>query len=310
MHQFENSRWPHLKAMEELFPNDQARGTCAYHPTSHVGLTRHSISGISAGPPLSTVPDTFVPSHGYLGSNSSNTSSNPIITPAVSLVPSQLTPAWVRSPTGTIASGVTNDMTFEKHANYVNLQPQNFTSFQLSQASMLPLASPTMFTSPAPPSISSSIPSSKKHSRASAPAKSASPFFEQIPTAEAALHSLSVGDEGEWSSKRTKKGKEHSTQAALVGVQGSMSFLGLVISSSSPVAAQKLHTEKMQAALDMVKECDPDLPIEVKSALMEAFCHNAGAIDLYMMTCNDALHRNWILTCIHHLQLVPENFTL
>ncbi|KAI5986513.1 hypothetical protein EDD15DRAFT_2373261 [Pisolithus albus] len=313
MRQFENSGWPHLEAMEELFPNDQARGTRAYHPTSHVGLTRRSVSGISgvsSMPPPSTIPDIFVPSHGYLGSNSSNTSSNPIITPAVSPVPSQIMPTWVRSPTGTIAGGVTNDIPLEKHADYVNLQPQNFTSFQSSQSSILPSASPTTFTSPAPPSISGSVASGKKRSRASAPAESVPPFFEQIPTAEAALHSLSVGDEGERSSKRTKKGKEHSTQAALVGVQGSMSFLGSIISTSSPVAAQKLHTEKMQAALNMVEERDPDLPIEVKSALMEAFHHDAGAIDLYMMTRNDALRRNWILTCLRHLQLVPPNFTL
>ncbi|KAI6006872.1 hypothetical protein EDD15DRAFT_2357909 [Pisolithus albus] len=279
MRQFENSGWPHLEAMEELFPNDQARGTRAYHPASLVGLTRRSVSsvsGISAMPPPSTIPDVFVPSHGYLGSNSSNTSSNPIITPAVSPVPSQIMPTWVRSPTGTIAGG---------------LPPQH---------------------SPAqpPPSVSGSVAVGKKRSRASAPAESVLPFFEQIPTAEAALHSLSVGDEGERSSKRTKKGKEHSTQAALVGVQGSMSFLGSIISTSSPVAAQKLHTEKMQAALDMVEEHDPDLPIEVKSALMEAFRHDAGAIDLYMMTRNDALRRNWILTCLRHLQLVPQNFTL
>ncbi|KAI5990763.1 hypothetical protein EDD15DRAFT_2197847 [Pisolithus albus] len=231
MHQFENSGWPHLEAMEELFPNDQARGTRAYHPASLVGLTRRSVSGISgvsgisAMPPPSTIPDIFVPSHGYLGLNSSNTSSNPIITPAVSPVPSQIMPTWVRSPTSTIAGGVTNDITLEKHTDYVNLQPQNFTSFQSSQSSILPSASPATFTSPAPPSVSGSVASGKKRSRASAPAKSVPPFFEQIPTAEAALHSLSVGDEGERSSKRTKKGKEHSTQAALVSVQGSMSFL-------------------------------------------------------------------------------------
>ncbi|KIK24124.1 hypothetical protein PISMIDRAFT_10403 [Pisolithus microcarpus 441] len=235
MRQFENSGWPHLEAMEELFPNDQACGTCAYHPTSHVGLTRRSVSGVSTRPPPPTVPDTFVPSHGYLGLNSSNTSSNPIITPAVSPVPSQLMPAWVRSPTGTIAGA--------PEFYFLSV----VSGFNASSGFPCNVHQPSP-----PPSISSSIPLSKKRSRASAPAESVSPFFEQIPTVEAALHSLSVGDEGEWSSKRTKKGKEHSTQAALVGIQGSMSFLGSVISSSSPVAAQKLHTEKMQAALDMV----------------------------------------------------------
>ncbi|KAI6012904.1 hypothetical protein BKA83DRAFT_4500589 [Pisolithus microcarpus] len=214
-------------------------------------------------PHPSTVPDTFMLSPGYVGSSSSHMSSNLIITPVISPAPSQLMPTWVRSPTSTIASGVTNDMTFEKHTDYVNMQPQNFTSFQSSQSSMLPLASPTMFTSPAPPSISDSIPSGRKHSHASAPTESVLPFVKQIPTAEAMLHSLSVGDEGEQSSKRMKKGKEHSTQAALVSIQGSMSFLGLVISSSSLVAAQKLCTKKMQAALDMVEEHDQDLPIEV-----------------------------------------------
>ncbi|KAI6113201.1 hypothetical protein EDD16DRAFT_1709677 [Pisolithus croceorrhizus] len=284
MHQFENTGWSHLEAMEELFLNDQAHGSCAYHPTSHTNFTSCSISSVSAVPCPSTVHDTFIPPPGYVGSSSSNTSSNLIMTPPA---PSQFMPPWVRSPTGTIANGVTNDVTIKKHADYTNTQPQSFSPFQSPQSLILPLASPAVVTGPPPRPTSGSISSS-----------------------EAALQSISLGDDGEWSLKRVKKGKEHSTQAALVSIQGSMSFLGSVIMSSSSVATQRLHTKKLQAALLMVEECDQDLPIEVKSALLEAFHIDAGAIDLYMMLPNKVLYRNWIQTCIHHLQLVPKNFTL
>ncbi|KAI6043433.1 hypothetical protein EDC04DRAFT_2600108 [Pisolithus marmoratus] len=112
--QFENSGWHHLEAMEELFPNDQACGSCAFHPASQTGTAGHSISGISTGSHPSPVPGTsFVPLV-YVGSNSSHTSSNLIMTPSISPVPLQFVPPLVRSPTGTIADGVTNNVTVEK----------------------------------------------------------------------------------------------------------------------------------------------------------------------------------------------------
>ncbi|KAI5991016.1 hypothetical protein EDC04DRAFT_2911738 [Pisolithus marmoratus] len=266
--QFENSRWHHLEVMEELFPNDQVHGSHAFHPTSQTGTAGHSISGISTGPHPSPVPGTSLVPPGYVGSNSSHISSNLIMTLSISPIPLQFVPPLVRSPTGTIADGVTNNVTVkkEKSPDFIS----NFSSFQSPHSVMLPLAAAAMSTNPAVSPATGSISSSRKCALTSAVTRSGSPLGERVPTAEAALQSISLTGDGEHSLKRAKQSKHQSTQAALVGMQGSMSFLSSVVMSLSPIAVQQMCTDKLQAALMMVEECDQDLPIEARTALMES----------------------------------------
>ncbi|KIO03191.1 hypothetical protein M404DRAFT_27178 [Pisolithus tinctorius Marx 270] len=286
---FKNVGWPLLMAMELLFPNDQARGMHAYHPTTSVAF----VSGAS-GPGLSI-------------NLSSHTSSDPVMTPSTSSTALQFITPQVGSSAGIIEDDAIDQMSVDKvaPANRMNVQSQLF-SMQFNPP-MLTLTSPMMLLSSYPPSTTSSMPSSRKHTHADA--NPASPSAE-IPSVQAALQSLSIKDDAECSSKKLKKSKEMSTPALLVGVQGSLSYLGSVISSLSAVAAQQRHTEHMHATMEMLAQQDDDLPLLAKTALMEAFCMDGGAIDLYLMLDDKTLRRNWIQTCLRNQKLIPDDLVL
>ncbi|KIO08874.1 hypothetical protein M404DRAFT_22688 [Pisolithus tinctorius Marx 270] len=233
MCQFKNVGWPLLMAMELLFPNDQAHGMHTYHPMTSAAF----VSGTS-GPGLSINP-------------SSHTSSDPVMTPSTSSTALQFVTPQVGSSAGIIEDDVINQMSINKvaPANRMNMQSQLF-SMQFNPP-MLTLTSPTTLLSSYPPSTTSSMPLSRK--RTHADANPASPSAE-IPSVQAALQLLSIKDDAERSSKKSKKSKEMSMPALLVGVQGSLSYLGSVISLSSAVAAQQRCTEHMHAAVEMLAQ--------------------------------------------------------
>ncbi|KAI6013025.1 hypothetical protein EDC04DRAFT_2904767 [Pisolithus marmoratus] len=157
-------------------------------------------------------------------------------------------------------------------------------------------ASPTVFASSAPPSIMGPMQSSKKHSFAGAGANSSLCLGNPV-SAQAALQTISLNDD-EWFSKRAKKGKHESTQAALIGIQGSLSYLGSIVSSLLPAATLQMWTDKLHLALMTVEEWDKDLSIEAKSSLLEAFHVDMGMIDVYMMLHDRDLHRGWMQCCL------------
>ncbi|KIN97332.1 hypothetical protein M404DRAFT_32439 [Pisolithus tinctorius Marx 270] len=286
---FKNIGWPLLMAMESLFPNDQAHGMCAYHPMTSVAFVSST-----SGPGLSV-------------NLSSHTSSNPVMTPSTSSTTLQFITPQVGSSTSIIEDDVINQMSIDKvaPANRMNVQSQLFST-QFNPP-MPTLTSPMTLLSSYPPSTTSSMPSSRK--RTHADANPASPSAE-IPSAQAALQLLSIKDNAECSSKKSKKSKETSTPTLLIGVQGSLSYLGSVISSSSAVAAQQRHTECMHAAVEMLAWQDDDLPLLAKMALMEAFHMDGGVIDLYLMLDNKTLCRNWIQTCLCNQKLIPDDLVL
>jgi len=112
------------------------------------------------------------------------------------------------------------------------------------------------------------------------------------------------------SSKRSKKNKEPSTSSALVGVQGSLAYLRTVITSSSTVAAEQRQMDQKQHAYVILREHEHDLPLQVKSALIEAFRMDAGAIELYITMVDDKdLRREWMRVCLPNLRLLPKDFT-
>ncbi|KIO08078.1 hypothetical protein M404DRAFT_23348 [Pisolithus tinctorius Marx 270] len=228
MCQFKNIGWPLLMVMESLFPNDQACGMRTYHPTTSAAF----ISGAS-GPGLSVNP-------------SSHTSSDPVMTLSMSSATLQFVTPQVGSSASIIEDDAIDEMSVDKvaPANRMNMQSQLFST-QFNPP-MPTLTSPTTLLSSYPPSSTSSMPSSRK--RTHADTNPASPSAE-IPSVQAALQSLSIKDDAEHSSKKLKKSKEMSMPALLVSVQGSLSYLGSVISSSSAVATQQRHTEHMHTAV-------------------------------------------------------------
>ena len=123
------------------------------------------------------------------------------------------------------------------------------------------------------PSTASSIPSSRKHSCVEeVPGILGNP--PQMLSAQAApqaLPPMSNFGSSVVSSKQSKKSKEPSTSSVLVSMQGSLSYLGTIITSSSPVAAQQRWSDQKQHAYRILQECDNGLPLLVKSALLEAF---------------------------------------
>ncbi|KAI5997741.1 hypothetical protein EDC04DRAFT_2612511 [Pisolithus marmoratus] len=279
MRHFENCGWPHFEGMEELYLNDQVHGSHMYHPASQAITISESTEcgGVSTRSHVSSISSTpsshICPSY---PNSSSHASSDPIVTPSISSVPFWFVAPWVSSPSGTIAGGTSNDGFVEKPPNFIDVQPQ---ALPLPCPLIPPLASPAVFSSSAPPMTT-------------------------------ALQAISVEDNGERSLKRARKGKDQSTQVALTGVQGSLSYLGSIISSSLPAAAQQICTDKLQVALMTVDEWDKDLPIEAKAALIEAFHVDMGTIDLYMMLHDRDLCRCWMQCCLCYLKLVPENFML
>ncbi|KAI6040043.1 hypothetical protein EDC04DRAFT_3000549, partial [Pisolithus marmoratus] len=222
--------------------------------------------GVSAGSHVSSISGTpsshICPSY---PNSSSHALSDLIMTPSISSVPFRLIAPWVSSPSGTVVGGTSNDGFVKKPLNFIDIGPQ---ALPLPHPLIPPPASPAVFSSSAPP----------------------------MTTAQAALQAISVEDDGEWSLKRVRKGKDQSTQVALASMQGLLSYLGSVILSLSPAAAQQIWTDKLQVALMMVEEQDKDLPIEAKAALIEAFRVDGSPqmldamLSLLPQTCTQELH--------------------
>ena len=112
------------------------------------------------------------------------------------------------------------------------------------------------------------------------------------------------------SSKRLKKSKELSTSSILVGMQGSLSYLRTIITSSSPVAAQQRQSDQKQHAYRILQERDNGLPLLVKSALLEEFrIDSENTIELYITLADDEdLRRQWVKDCLKHLHLIPKDY--
>ena len=162
------------------------------------------------------------------------------------------------------------------------------------------------------PSTASSVPSSRKRSRVEeVPGILGNP--PQMLSAQAALQALPpMSDFGSSvvSSKQSKKSKEPSTSSVLVGMQGSLSYLGTIITSSSPVAAQQRRSDQKQHAYRILQERDNGLPLLVKSALLEAFrIDSENTIELYITLADDEdLRRQWVKDCLKHLHLIPKDY--
>ena len=129
-----------------------------------------------------------------------------------------------------------------------------------------------------------------------------------IPSAQAALQTLSLKDDGEHSSKRVKKKELSSTLALLVSVQGSLTYLASIISASSPAAAEQRIMDKLETACAKLEEQDGDLPINIKIATMEAFRDGKNVIDLYMLAHDKNLCRKWLQACLHHTGFLLKNY--
>ncbi|KAI5991328.1 hypothetical protein EDC04DRAFT_2613924 [Pisolithus marmoratus] len=97
---------------------------------------------------------------------------------------------WVGTPSGTVADGIHNDGFVEKPPDFINTQPQAFSS---PHSLMPPPASPAVFASSALPSITGPMQSSRKHSLA-------------------ALETISLEDDGERSLKKAKKAAAQQIQ--------------------------------------------------------------------------------------------------
>ncbi|KAI5982114.1 hypothetical protein EDD15DRAFT_2374054 [Pisolithus albus] len=297
---FKTSGWSLLEGMEVLFPNDQARGMRAYHPTTTAATTATTTAATVAS--ASNVPVQSLSMH-----TSSNASSNPVVTPPPS-IPLHFAAPRVEDSTSIITGDTTDDLPINKEV--IPTQPPPFSSQQFPSNFPAPTPpTPTTYANLYAPSATSDMQGGRKRTYAATDIgiPTGGPQFS---SAHAALQSLPLRANTERSSKKAKKNKEQSMPSVLVGVQGSLSYLGSVIGSSSAVAAQDQHSKQMHIAMELLKERDPDLPVEVKSALMEAFRMDMGAIDLYIISRDKHLRRNWIQTCLRNMQLVPHDFTL
>jgi len=96
----------------------------------------------------------------------------------------------------------------------------------------------------------------------------------------------------------------------LVGVQGTLQYVGSTITSSSVVAAEQRHSEWIHSALAALGEHDPDLPDVIKVAMMEAFRKDPGTINFYLMTPDKSLCWHWIKMCLFNLELIPADYEL
>ncbi|KIK14941.1 hypothetical protein PISMIDRAFT_16893 [Pisolithus microcarpus 441] len=294
---FKTSRWSLLEGMEVLFLNNQACGMHAYHPTTTAATTAATVAFA-----------TNVPGHSLFMHASSNTSSNPVVTLPPSTIPLHFTAPQIEGSSSVITGDMTDELPINKEV--LPTQPLMFLPWQF----------PSNFTAPTPPtpmtypnfyapSTTSSMQGGRKH--AYAVTNISIPMGgSQFPSAQAALQLLPFKANTDHSLKKAKKNKEQSMPSVLVGVQGSLSYLGSIISSSSAVTAQEQHSKQMHTTMELLKEQDADLPVEVQSALMEAFQMDPGTIDPYIMSHDKHLHRNWIQTCLCNMQLVPCDFTL
>ena len=144
---------------------------------------------------------------------------------------------------------------------------------------------------------------SKKRSLA---AVGASPGGQGL-TAQAALENLSL-NEGEHSSKWAKK--EQLTLAMLVGVQNTLQYVESVITSSSVVAVEQRHSERIHSTLAAMREQDPELPDNIKVGMMEAFRKDPSTINLYLMMPDKSLRWLWIQKYLSDLGFLPTNYEL
>ena len=78
---------------------------------------------------------------------------------------------------------------------------------------------------------------------------------------------------------------------------------------NAPQSGQR-HSEQIHSALAAMRECDPELPNDVKVGMMEAFRKDPGTIDLYLMTPDKSLHWRWIQKYLSDLGFLPTNYEL
>jgi len=262
------------------------------------------VPGISAGhgiPEFS--PFNFAgPNYGTHMSSSSHTSSNPVMTPSTSPAHLQYRTPFIGSPTGTVAQGETSEKVAFPHG--VNQQLQMFSPPFRSLHSSIP--SPSSYNPSSRDSRAPSVAGSTQSKKRSFAEVGAPPGGQGL-SAQAALENLSLNP-GERSSKRAKK--EQLTPAMLVGVQGTLQYVGSAITSSSVVAAEQRRSERIHSALAALGERDPDLPDVIKVAMMEAFRKDPGTIDFYLMTPDKSLRWHWIKTCLFNLGLIPADYEL
>ncbi|KAI6021266.1 hypothetical protein EDC04DRAFT_2607166 [Pisolithus marmoratus] len=213
--------------MEELFPNNQAHGSQAYHPTSRpvttCGSTIPGVSSIPSGsgsPGISAPPSHFGSYYYTSTVSSSCTSNNLVMTPPISSPPSHLADPWIGSPSGTLMGTMLNEGTVEKmfSPKIMAQSPALVPHIHTPHSLMPPLPSPAILCDSSAPSATSSHPSRRKHALTSLAADSSLPMGEQDMSADAALQTLSLRDDREQSSKRVKKGDDQSTAALLVNV--------------------------------------------------------------------------------------------
>ncbi|KIK13426.1 hypothetical protein PISMIDRAFT_18016 [Pisolithus microcarpus 441] len=251
---------------------------------------------------------TNIPGHSLSMHASSNTSSNLVVTPPPSTIPLHFAAPQIEGSSSVITGDMTDKLPINKEVlptQPLMFLPQQFPSNFTVPTPPTPMTYPNFYA----PSTTSSMQGGRKHAYAATnigiPMEGS-----QFPSAQVALQLLPFQANMDCSLKKAKKNKEQSMPSILVGVQGSLSYLGSIISSLSAVTIQEQHSKQMHTAMELLKEQDANLPVEVQSALMEAFQMDPGTIDLYIMSHNKHLCRNWIQTCLCNMQLVPCDFML
>ena len=258
------------------------------------------VLGISVGPGVPE-PLPFYPNYGAHMSSSSHTSSNLVMTPSTSPAHLHYPTPFIGSPTGTVTQGEMPEKVAFLHG--VDLRPQMFTP-QFSLHSSIP--STPSYQPSSHDSRSPSVAGSTQSKKCSLAAVGASPGGQGL-TAQAAPENLSL-NEGERSSKREKK--EQLTPAMLVSVQNTLQYVRSMITSSSVVAAEQRHSERIHSTLAAMRERDPELPDNIKMGMMEAFRKDPSTIDLYLMTPDKSLRWLWIQKYLSDLGFLPTNYEL
>ncbi|KIK12789.1 hypothetical protein PISMIDRAFT_18473 [Pisolithus microcarpus 441] len=241
IHLFKTSGWSLLEGMEVLFPNDQARGMHAYHPTTMAATMAATVASAT------NVPEQVLSMHA-----SSNTSSNLVVTPPPSTIPLHFAAPRIEGSTSVIMGDTTDESPIDKEV--LPTQPLAFLPQQFQSHFTVPTPpTPTTYPNLYAPSTTSSVQGGRKCSYAAT--DSSIPMGgPQFPSAQVALQLLPPKANTEHSSKKARKNKEQSMPSVLVSVQGSLSYLGSVIGSLSAVAAQDRHSKQMHIAMELLKE--------------------------------------------------------
>ena len=209
---------------------------------------------------------------------------------------------FIGNATGTVAQGGISEKAFP---HSVNLQPQVFSVQFGSPHSLVP--PPSLYHQSSHDSGALSMAGSTQLKKRSLTEVGTSKAGGQGLSAQAALENLTLNQE-ERPSKWTKK--ESVTPALLSGIQGTLQYVGSVITSSSVVAVEQRRSDWIYTALNAMEERDPDLPDEIKVGMMEAFHKDPSMIDIYLMTPNKALRWCWVNACLSDFGLVQHDYEL